>query len=565
MRVLELKAHRRLGGPTVIYRFIKFGLWLLMQKLLGRRDARKTAVEARLLFQGLGGLWVKLGQLLSLRTDVLSDEMCEELSHLLYANVGFPSHIVRQAIEQELGRPIDEIFASFEDTPLAAASIAQVHRAVLRKERLPVVVKLLRPNVIHAFRRDMGILRAIASVANALLPIRHLRLQEGLNELDSMVEEELNYAYEVSNSRQLRKVLRRHNVYVPYIFRQYCTEKVLVMEEIAGVLMSDAIAVQARDPERFADWCEENSIEPKRVAMHLFLSHMRQLLEDNIFHGDMHPGNILLLRDNRYALIDFGTIGSLDPGFLQTYLGFMRAISRREYDKAADLSLHLCAEIPSTDIGKIRAELINAFKLWQSRSKLSSHAYGNRSLADSSKVIGEVFAKHRLQINWAALRMGRTMGTLDTSLAYFYPQMSHSRMLSRYLRKSSRRRKKHALENMREGLGRFVETANDYRVLLEPIAQRAVISYKQKLNKFSMIAATVMRFFNIALLSSIALGGYAFIHQHYFDMSHMPGADLIDDIPHIEKEWFLLALLGLAMLFATFKRIITIVSSAYLR
>jgi len=565
IRVLELDQHRRLGGLTVIARFAGFGLRMLGRKLQGRRDARLAAIEARQLFQGLGGLWIKLGQLLSLRSDIFSDEMCEELSQLLYSNIGFPAQTARQAIERELGLPVEAVFSTFEDQPLAAASIAQVHRAVLRKEGVAVVVKLLRPNVTEAFRRDMALLRGAVKILGLLMPLRHLRLNEGMAELNAMVEEELNYAYEASNSRQLRNVLRRHNVYVPYLFRQYCTEKILVMEEIAGVLMSEAIAVKSNDPERFAEWCEENAVRPRQVAAHLFFSNLRQLLEDNLFHGDMHPGNIILLRNNRYALIDFGTIGSLDPDFLKLYLGMLRAVSRREYDRAADLSIHLCQEVPSFDIDKMRSELIAAFKLWQARSELHNLSYHDRSLGASSKIIGQVFAKYRLQVNWAALRVGRTWGTLDTSLAYFYPGMNHLNMFSRYFKQANRRRREHALEDFGKGLAHMAETADQYRVLLGPVVQRSIITYKQTMSKYSLMAATVMRFLYWATLLSIAFVAHVYLHQHYPGIGDYPGAAIAKLVPLMEQEWFLLALAGLGVVSVLVRRLLKIVSSAYLR
>jgi len=566
IKVVGLKEHRRLSGFTVVMRFIAFGLRILFRKLQGRgENAQRSAVEARELFQGLGGLWIKLAQFLSLRTDLFSVEMCKELSQTLYSNIGFPAEIAKKTIERELGSPLEAIFSSFEDQPLAAASIAQVHRAVLRKEGVPVVIKLLRPNVIEAFRRDMGLLHLLVGLLGILMPLRHLRLNEALDELNGMVEEELNYTYETSNCRQLRKVLRRHKVYVPYVFRSYCTEKVLVMEEISGVLMSDAIAVNSSNPKHFEAWCEENLVQPKKVATHLFMSNMRQLLEDNLFHGDMHPGNILLLRNNRYALIDFGTIGSLNPGFLQIYLAVLRAINRREWDRAASLSLHLCVELPSFEIDKLRVELVNAFKLWMARSEFDSLSYHERSLGASSKIIGQVFMKYNLQINWAALRMGRTWGTLDTSLAYFYPEMNHAKMFSRYIRDAQRRKQKNRIANFREGLVQVLDSANQYRVLLEPVLQKATITYKQKINKLSLIFATIMRFIYISLILLLGFVVHVYLHQRFPGIGDYPGAALAKIVPMIEDKWFALTVFAVIMVSVLLRRLIKIVSASYLR
>ncbi len=565
IKVLGLDEQIRVSGLTVIMRFMGFGLRILFRRLLNRQNAQSSAVEARRLFQGLGGLWIKLAQLLSMRTDLFSEEMCKELSKTFFSNIGFPTAEAKKMIERELGRPLQVIFSTFEDQPLAAASIAQVHRAVLRKEGVPVVIKLLRPNVVEAFRRDMKLLRFMVKVLSILMPLRQMRLNEALDELDGMVEEEINYAYEISNCRQMRKVLRRHKVYVPYLFRKYCSERIIVMEEITGVLMSDAIAVNASNPDLFAAWCEENSVELKTVATHLFMSNMRQLLEDNLFHGDMHPGNIILLRHNRYALIDFGTIGSLHPVFLQTYLAVLRAINDRKYGKAAALSLFLCSELPTFDIDIMKNELISAFKLWQARSELDSLSYHERSFAASSKIIGQVFQKYNLQISWAVLRMARTLATLDTSLAYFYPEMKHARMFSLYLKDARRRHRKYRLENLREGLFETLETANQYRIILEPILHRAAITYQQKVNKLSLVAATMMRFSYFSIILLIGLIAHVYLHRNFPGIGNYPGAAIAKLFPIIQNESFVLIVIVLVMVCVLLRRLIKIVSASYLR
>jgi len=337
------------------------------------------------------------------------------------------------------------------------------------------------------------------------------------------------------------------------------------VEEISGVLMKDAIAVNNTDPERFQAWCGENAVDPKKVATHLFLSNMRQLLEDNLFHGDMHPGNIILLRNNRYALIDFGTIGTLDTNYLHIYLGMLKALSERQYEKAAHLCLHLCSELPSSDIEKIRLELVKALNLWQARSEVNGLSYHERSINGSSKLIGRVFTQYRLQLNWTALRMGRTWGTLDASLATFHPKMNHTRLFTRYLKEAESRQEKNKLKVLRKSMVEFVETTKQYQVLLEPVMQRATISYKQKLNKFNLVMSTIMRYVSIATIIAIIFVGHAFIDQHYFDMDSSFIGRLVDDFPLLDHEWFLILLVGLTLPLFLLRRLIKIVSSSYLR
>jgi ubiquinone biosynthesis protein len=292
---------------------------------------------------------------------------------------------------------------------------------------------------------------------------------------------------------------------------------------------------------------------------------MRQLLEDNLFHGDMHPGNIILLRHNRYALIDFGTIGSLHPVFLQTYLAVLRALNDRKYGKAAALSLFLCSELPTFDIDIMKNELISAFKLWQARSELDSLSYHERSFAASSKIIGQVFQKYNLQISWAVLRMARTLATLDTSLAYFYPEMKHTKMFSLYLKDAKRRHQKYRLENLRESLFQTLETANQYRIILEPILHRAAITYQQKVNKLSLVAATMMRFSYYSIILLIGFIAHVYLHQNFPSISDYPGAAIVKLFPIIQNESFVLIVIVLVMVCVLLRRLIKIVSASYLR
>ena len=554
--------------PSLVHVLLSLTGFLLartLDRVLRRSDPLKTAIAARELLQGLGGVWVKLGQLLSLKSDLLSDEMCDQLSRCLYSNVAFPSSVARAVVERAIQKPISKVFSSFDDTPLAAASIAQVHRAELLEEGVAVVVKVLRPGIRASFKRDMRLLRGMVKLASILLPIAHLRLNDALIELNGIVEEELDYSFEAYNIQRMRRTLRKHKVYVPHLFTQYANAEVLVIEEIKGVLMSEAISVSRQEPHRFEAWCQENTVNPKKVAAHLFLSNLRQLLEDNLFHGDMHPGNIILLRHNRYALIDFGTIGTLEQSFIMLYVGVLRALSQNNYDKAANLAIHMSTEIPSLDLADLKRDLIRAMRLWQAHSSMDGMNYYERSIGASTRIIGNVFAKYRLQISWTSLRMARTWGTLDSTLAYFYPDMSHARMFDRYLKKAKERRRQHLFSSIKERAFDFIDTAYQYRILLDPVAQRSILAYKQKLNKISLVISTTIRFILMFTLGGTIFGVYAFLDQHYLDLSHLPIGGLLDDVPRIEKDWFILVLFGLCILVFLLRRLLRISTISFLR
>ena len=179
--------------------------------------------------------------------------------------------------------------------------------------------------------------------------------------------------------------------------------------------------------------------------------------------------------------------------------------------------------------------------------------------------IGKVFAKYRMQISWQALRMARTWGTLDTSLAYFHPGMNHSRMFSRYLKDASRRHRENPLKSLHENMVEILNSANQYRMLIEPIMHRALIGYQQKSNKVSLMLATVMRFSFVSLILLIFLITHVYLHQHFPKLGNYPGSAIAHLFPFIQQEWFEFSVLGLVMLCVLLRRLIKIINSSYLR
>src|SRR4051794_5112548 len=181
----------------------------------------------------------------------------------------------------------------------------------LRRDGVLVAIKVQRPGIVALLERDLSVIKMLSRLAQHMPGSSHVPWDGLVRELRRVFTEEVDYRYEVSNLRRLRKTLREHNVYVPKVYRRLSGRQIIVMELIEGVLMSDYSRIQATDPTRAASWCEENNVEPRKVGSRLMRSFYRQMFEDNVFHGDLHPGNIVLLRDSRFALIDLGSIGTL--------------------------------------------------------------------------------------------------------------------------------------------------------------------------------------------------------------------------------------------------------------
>jgi ubiquinone biosynthesis protein len=429
---------------------------------LGRRlTPREYACQFRQLLEDLGGLWIKLGQLLSLRVDMFSEEFCQELSKLQYRVAGFPTSMAREIIFQELGAPTEELFEDFSELPFATASIGQVYRARLKAEGVCVAIKVQRPSIGVEFRRDQKLLSHIARLLCKLPYLRFMRWPEALWEVGEIMREELNYRYEASSLKRMKKSLRPHGVYIPKVFGKYTSERVLVTEFIEGALMSDYIAMSSADPVRLSAWLAANNIDPRIVAKRLMFSLLRQVFEDNLYHGDLHPGNIILLRDSRVALIDLGSVGFTDREDLVRIRMFTLACATGDFSKAADMACMLAPALPPVDLEDVKADVVRALRAWNVRTHVKELPYHEKSIDRALVDVVQAMFRHQIAGSWAMMRIRRVFTTLDSALVYLYPDVNYSGLLRKYFNKAERRRLESAIRNLPTNVVQSLSTVLD--------------------------------------------------------------------------------------------------------
>ncbi len=317
---------------THLYRPLRFLFFLSPLVWFERRRRVTRGARLRHALEELGPIFVKFGQAVSTRRDLLPADIAEELALLQDRVPPFPGSIARALVEQAYGQPLAQVFEAFEETPLAAASIAQVHAA-----RLPggqeVVVKVLRPGMRAMIERDLEVLYALADLAHRYWREgRRLRPREIVDEYQKTVLDELDLMREAANASQLKRNFAGSQLlYVPEVYWDYCRNEVMVMERIHGVPISDLARLRAAGT---------NIRQLAENGVRIFFT---QVFRHNFFHADMHPGNIFVLIDDplrpRYAAVDFGIVGTLDPRD-QYYLAenFM-AVFERNYRRVAQLHL----------------------------------------------------------------------------------------------------------------------------------------------------------------------------------------------------------------------------------
>ena len=310
---------------THLFRPFRFLYYLAPWNWIPRTRGPR-GVRIRRALEDLGPIYVKFGQILSTRRDLLPDDIALELAHLQDDVPPFPGTQARAAIEAALGAPVEEIFQQFDETPLASASIAQVHVAQL-KDGTDVVIKVLRPNIRQQITRDVNLLYTIARLAERYWQHgRRLRPREVIAEFEKILYDELDLLREAANASQLRRNFSGTDLlYVPEVYWPWCRPDVMVMERIYGIQVSDIDELRAQH------------IDLKTLSERGVEIFFTQVFRHNFFHADMHPGNIFVGSDGRYMAVDFGIMGTLNPVDQRYLAENFLAFFNRDYRRVAEL------------------------------------------------------------------------------------------------------------------------------------------------------------------------------------------------------------------------------------
>jgi len=333
-------------GTFIVWTVLRFGLdelvlasfekpWIkLLRRLVSvGRDLRAPRGERlREALESLGPIFVKFGQVMSTRRDLLPPDIADELARLQDRVPPFASALAVAMIEKSFGRPLDKIFTSFEHTPIASASIAQVHFAVLPNGR-EVAVKVLRPNMKPAIEKDLALMHMMAGWVEAVSADgKRLKPREVVAEFDKYLHDELDLLREASSGAQLRRnMVGLDLVMIPEMIWDYCMPNVMVMERMKGVPISQT--------QRLRD----AGVDMKKLAREGVMIFFTQVFRDGFFHGDMHPGNIQVSLEpatfGRFISLDFGIVGTLTEIDKEYLAQNFSAFFRRDYKRVAELHI----------------------------------------------------------------------------------------------------------------------------------------------------------------------------------------------------------------------------------
>jgi len=469
----------------------------------------------RELFQSFGAAATKLAQLLGMRRDVFSVEFCREMSQLQDRALAFPGAVARRTVEDDLGVPLEDVFSEFSETPFAAASIGQAHEGRLRTNNTRVVIKVRRPFVLEQTNID---LRWLAWVFRLL---DHWRIMPTFGwddlswELQTALREEMDYRFEGTYLSRMRQSLGRHGIHVPKVFSRYTTDRVLVMEYIEGVFMSEFIATEQEDPGRVEAWLQNNNVSRAVVGRTLHHSLNRQVFEDNFFHSDLHPGNILLLRNSEVALIDFGAVGSLDQESVEMYSRYYQAIVDRQWDRAADLFLLLAPHSGANSrTAEFRQRYIAIMKAFETKTATGSLDFHERSVVSVFGAIMAEVARFDIPLEWYLVRADRAQLTLDASLMYLLPNVDYLELVRDYWREAKTRTavrracslgSERTLGILTERLPQLLEDAEDRVLFATEVLRGNAEVARHALGAFVVVLGSCLRLLTfVAVLLGVA-------------------------------------------------------------
>ncbi|MEW6423884.1 MAG: AarF/ABC1/UbiB kinase family protein [Bacillota bacterium] len=382
------------------------------RELAARPEAKnlpraKKARRLRMALEDLGPTFVKLGQLLSARADLLAAEYIRELEKLQDKVPPFAFEKVAETVQMELGHYLEEIFDGFERAPLAAASIGQVHRAVLKtKER--VAVKVRRPEIEKVLATDLEILYDLARLADRHAPFREMySFREMAEEFEQIVTEELDFTREGRHADTFRKNFRDDpNIYIPAVYWEYTTPRVLTMEYVEGVKLTDPAEIVRQ------------GVNGRKIARLLTGALLRQILIDGFFHADPHPGNLFALPGDRLMFMDFGIVGRLDENLKEKIGDLVLGLVNRSTPQVARAIAGMGVLPPDIDRHAFYRDVERM------RDKYYDVPFKELRLADSVNDVIHIAYKHRIRIPTQITMLAKALVTAEGVSRQLDPELS---------------------------------------------------------------------------------------------------------------------------------------------
>ncbi|WP_248928856.1 ABC1 kinase family protein [Paenibacillus hamazuiensis] len=369
----------------------------------------KTSVgeRIRLVLQQLGPTFIKLGQIASTRSDIIPGPILKELEKLQDQVPPFSFHEVRDILEAELGIEVDHTFARFDKKPVAAASIGQVHLALLHTGE-QVAVKIQRPDIAVTIRTDLEILQNLAVLAEARFEwARRHQIRRMVEEFSKSLWNELDYTIEGSNTEKIAAQFGRNTrIHIPRVYWEFSSKKVLTTEFLDGIKLTDLQLLH------------ENGYSRKRIAERLMKAMLQQMFVDGFFHADPHPGNIMVLPGEVLGFLDFGLVGRLTPELKRHLSGLIIALMLQSSEGIIRAVLGMNLVTPEVNVAELRRDVDRL------HDKYVGLSFRQMSLGEAVNDLLDVAYRHHVQIPADFVLLGKSLITVEGVVEQLDPDIS---------------------------------------------------------------------------------------------------------------------------------------------
>ncbi len=364
-----------------------FVLWVCIRNLaevFAARVFHRSTIPGperlRLMLEELSGSFLKFGQILSLQVDALPREYCDALLNLLDRVPPFPRAEVREVFIRELGKPPEDIYREFDYSPIASASIGQVHRARLA-DSSPVAVKVQRPGIEQIFMRDAALLRLFVQAVFALKVTTLYFMRDPVREFNDWLQDELDYRREASYAEVLERNARETpNERVPRIHWQFTGARVLTMDFLEGYSVMEYLRLRDRRDVHRLEELNQIGFDPSQFVSNVINNFLSDAFRFGVFHADLHPANLLIMKDNVVGYVDFGIVGSMTPEARRKQIMLSLAYVKGKTDEIFDAFMNVCTFTKQSDLPGFRRELEKRSRLWYREPAVGGVPHFRRSL-----------------------------------------------------------------------------------------------------------------------------------------------------------------------------------------
>ena len=458
----QLMTPPRIGRVTVLRRMLVWFRAILMFQLgnwydvLRRQDSEdRRAVRLRQTFERIGGTFVKIGQQMSSRLDLLPRRYCEELASMLDRFPPFPTHEAVTIIERSTGKKLDEIFSAFDPDPIGSASIACVYQAYLRETGQKVAVKVRRPGIHELFEADFRVLDVLGVVAETLalvppnftLNVRTEFRNSLTTELDFRREGRLGELFR----RRARKADERHFT-APYVYGEYSSEQLLVQEFFSGMWLWEVLSALDHHDEAGLARMRELNLDPKVIATNLLYAHNWSIYSHIAFHADPHPANVVVRANNELVFIDFGASGHMSPKRKRLYRRSYEMFLKEDPAMMAQNALMLIEPLPPMDVNAVYRDLEVSLTNHLINIKSKQSSWYERTSASNYIDAIRIMTKYKVGAPPDMIMFARATLLYDTLAARLNPTINFYKEYERFAKQMRKKEAKKARKAFMRGL-----------------------------------------------------------------------------------------------------------------